>query len=301
MNFLKEKIQQAGEIMYRSMDAHKGKKILLGFSGGGDSLTTAMVLTELGIPFTPFYCNTGVVIKEGRDFVMQTARKYEWDLVEQMPVYKTYKQLVLANGFPGPDAHKIMYITLKERSIQAVAKKYNNDCLIITGVRLSESDRRTKNITQEIQEYQGLTWVSPIMYFDDDDKDELLENNKCARNPVSACLNISGDCCCGAFAEKGELKKIKHFYPATGKMLTDLQNLLFHIGFTWGWDEKPPAEKEYMRVMDNVFPGYAEIYRQKTVDKRVKKKLSKTGQDDLFQPICHKCNVNYKAKSLTSR
>lgn len=282
MDFLGSKIDDAKRII---KSAGSGV-VLAGFTGGSDSLVLVHLLSELKIPFRPFFCNTGIGVFEQWEFIRQYCKDNQWDLIEQNVVYRTYKQMVLLNGFPGPAMHRIMYQNLKEKSIVFINNQHNKKALILTGVRLSESERRKINITDEVQTNNklGITWVSPIMNWDDDDKNEYLEERKIKKSTVSECLGLSGECLCGAYAKKGELQKLKEFYPATYKVIADLEETLFKIGYTWGWEDKPPGEKETNNVMEKIFPGFKEIKKTK----REIKELSE-GKPNLFMPMCQRC------------
>src|SRR5690606_5966951 len=107
--------------------------------------------------------------------------------------------------------------------------------MVVSGVRVSESERRKINITSECQTVDSINWVSPLMNWDEDDKEEFLEENNVELSPVSRCTGHSYECLCGAFARKGELAHLKEFYPGTAKVIEELQNILYQIGFTWGW------------------------------------------------------------------
>lgn len=287
------KIQDAKRIMDMAIDKYKPETILVGFTGGSDSLTLLHLMMELGYPFKPFFCNTGIGIEEQWEFIRSHCAKYNLGLIEQKPTYKLYKQIIIQNGFPGPSMHKIIFNDLKMKSITAISKYYDSKTIIVTGVRLSESERRKINISSEIQKQDGQIWVAPMMNWDDDDKDEYLETRKIERSPVSAKLGMSFECGCGAYATKGELEKVRYFYPNFAKVIDGLQDTLFKIGFTWGWDDPIPELSEYYDVMESIYPGYKEMKLFKQVAKKV---TGKKKQTDLFLPMCHRCEHNYNIK-----
>lgn len=290
MSFLQQKIDEFNRIIKVAVDTYKPEQLLVGFTGGGDSLTVLHLMVDSGIPFKPFFCNTGIGIKEQWEFIRRYCKVLNLELIEQTPVYKTYKQMILTNGFPGPSAHLIMFSNLKEKSIKYINDLYNGKAVFITGVRISESERRKINVTSEIQfdPKQKIKWCNPIMNWDDDDKEEYLENKGIKQSPVSELIGFSGECLCGAYAKKGELDRIQTFFPDTAKEIIDLQNILFDIGFTWGWNESPPSGKEYDLVMDKIFPGFSDLKALKRKQKEIKKSLN---------PLCHKCEVGYATQS----
>lgn len=288
--FLEEKIKDFRRIIDLGVDKFKPEILLVGFTGGGDSLTVLHLMLDLGIPFRPFFCNTGIGIKEQWQFIRDYCKKLNLDLIEQTPVYKTYKQMIISHGFPGASAHLMMFSNLKEKSIKYINDQYQGKAMFITGVRVSESERRKVNISSEIQynKKQGIRWCNPIMNWDDDDKEEYLESRGVSPSPVAKLIGFSGECLCGAYAEKGELDRIKEHFPDTAKEITDLQELLNYIGFTWGWNDSPPSGKKYIETMDKIFPGFADLKELKRKIKEKKKELN---------PLCHKCE--FKPNRIT--
>jgi 3'-phosphoadenosine 5'-phosphosulfate sulfotransferase (PAPS reductase)/FAD synthetase len=286
------KIEDAKRIMDSAIDQYKPETILVGFTGGSDSLTLLHLMNELGYNFIPFFCNTGIGVEEQWEFIRTHCAKHNFKLFEQKPTYKLYKQIIIQNGFPGPSMHNVIFNDLKMKSITAISKYYDNKTIIVTGVRLTESERRKINITSEIQKKDGQVWVAPIMNWDDDDKDEYMETREIERSPVSQNLGMSFECGCGAYAVKGELEKIRYFYPNFARVIDGLQDTLFRIGFTWGWDDPIPDLAEYYDVMERIYPGYKEMKLYKQVSRHTIKKQ----QTDLFMPMCHRCEHNYNLK-----
>jgi 3'-phosphoadenosine 5'-phosphosulfate sulfotransferase (PAPS reductase)/FAD synthetase len=293
MDFLGKKIEDFNSILQGGLSKYKPSKILVGFTGGSDSLTLIHLMIESGVPFQPFFCNVGIGIESQWDFIRSYCQKQNLSLIEQQVVYKTYKQMVIQNGFPGPAQHTIMYRNLKEKSIRFINDYFNRDVLVVSGVRISESEKRKINVSKPIQVIDGIKWASPMMNWDEDDKDEYLEDRKIDKSPVSKCFGMSGECLCGAYASKGEKHKLKDCgFNKEAEDIERLENLLFSIGFTWGWDDPVPEGREYAEVMERIFPGWTAL---KSHTKAVKK-LKDKGQQDLFMPMCHKCEVNFKIK-----
>lgn len=286
MDFLGSKIDDFDKILRAALLKFKPKKVLVGFTGGSDSLTLLHLMIKSGVQFQPFFCNTGIGINEQWDFIRDYCKKQNLSLIEQNVVYKTYKQMVIVNGFPGGAQHTTMFRNLKEKSIRFINEYFNQNTIFISGVRVSESEKRKINVSSPIQVIDKIRWVSPMMNWDDDDKDEFLESNGIEKSPVSKCFGMSGECACGAYSEKGEKQKIKDCgFNRLYEQITEIETTLFKIGFTWGWDDPVPEGKEYVAVMEKIFPGWTEL---KSHSKAVKK-MKKKGAQDLFIPMCHKC------------
>lgn len=276
-------------ILNIGIERFKPKILLVGFTGGSDSLTILHLMIKSGLPFRPFFCNTGIGIKEQWQFVRDYSSKMGLELIEQTPVYKTYKQMILANGFPGASSHIFMYSNLKEKSMKYINDAFDKDAMFITGVRISESERRKINISSEVQYHpkQGIKWCNPIMNWDDDDKEEFLDINGIERSPVSELIGFSGECLCGAYAKPKELEKIKMYFPETAEEIESLEKTLKQIGFTWGWNDQPPKGTEYDRIMEEIFPGFGLL-----------KQLKRQKKEGLISPLCYKCEHNYNLECM---
>lgn len=290
MDFLGAKIEDAREIVKRGIREFDPIIILAGFTSGSDSLTLLHLLMDFRISFHPVFCNPGIGVVEQWQYIRDYCKKQQLTLIEQTPVYKTYKQMVVHNGFPGPSIHTIMYSNLKQKSFQHLNRFYFNRAMIMSGVRLSESERRKINIDTAIysDDKTKLRWVSPLINWTDDDKAEYLEHKRIELSPVSKCMGMSCECLCGSYAKKGELAKLQTHYPATAKGIIDLQNILFDLGFTWGWEDVPPTGRAYYETMERIYPGFFEIQ----LLKKEKKELDQ-GILNLFSPLCHKCETSY--------
>lgn len=290
MDFLGSKIADAKRIVESAIAKYNPKTILLGFTGGSDSLTLANVMEELKIPFTPFLLNTGIGIEDQRVFIREYCSKKGWALIEQKPVYKLYKQMVVQNGFPGPAMHTVMFRNLKEKSLRVINSSFNCDTIVLSGVRVAESEKRKINIKQEIQVVDKIKWVAPIMNWDSDDKEEFLEERNIELSHVSKELGMSGECLCGAYAMPGEKDKLRScsFAKNEIKQIETLERITQALGFTWGWDDLIPKGKEYDRIMETIYPGYCELTS-------TKKEIAKAKKDGtVFNPMCHKCTFNHE-------
>lgn len=289
MDFLGSKIADAKRIVEMAIKKYNPKTILLGFTGGSDSLTLANVMEELNVPFTPFLLNTGIGVEDQRVFIREYCQKKGWSLVEQKPVYKLYKQMVVQNGFPGPAQHTVMFRNLKEKSLRVINAGFDCDTIVLSGVRVAESEKRKINIKQEIQIVDKIKWVAPIMNWDSDDKTEFLEERNIELSHVSKSLGMSGECLCGAYAMPGEKEKLRSCgFLNEVKQIETLEKITQALGFTWGWDDLIPKGKEYDRIMETIYPGYNEL-------KATRKDISDAKKEGtVFNPMCHKCTYKHE-------
>lgn len=199
-------------------------------SGGHDSLTAMHIVAQSrrhdldGI----VHVNTGIGIPDTREFVRRRARELDVDYYEiggpETPESdwnyryqeESYVYLVREYGFPGPGAHKWMYINLKEKPLQRWLRQHypDREVVLISGVSRHESDRRMQTVDATgLQEYLGCTTVSPLVEFRGIDVTRYRSGLGLSDNPVVRDLEMSGECLCGSFASRGELRMVKMAYP----------------------------------------------------------------------------------------
>ena len=260
-------ITQSHEIVKATLDEHTDGHTIMAkvalFSGGGDSTVLTHVMRETCTHVA--HINTGIGIEQTREFVRDTCKDWGLPLIEKHPPV-TYRELVLERGFPGPGMHWKMYTRLKERCLDQVRRDFvikprQQRILFLAGRRRSESQRRAQI---PLNERRGsVIWCSPIAFWTKLDLNTYRAMYKVPLNPVSACLHMSGECLCGAFAKPGELDEIGFWYP---EMKAEIQKLEAEV--------RAAGHPEPLCIWGN---------RQG--------KPSKSGA------LCSDCEVNYKALS----
>lgn len=101
---------------------HKPVRIYAMFSGGNDSMVSTHFAMNNGA-HEVLHINTGIGIPQTREFVRETCKAFGWPLREEHPPDKTYRDMVLYRGFPGPGAHAYAYSWLKERALRKVIRE----------------------------------------------------------------------------------------------------------------------------------------------------------------------------------
>ena len=122
-------------------------------------------------------------------------------------------------GFPGPGSHGAAYTRLKERQFDALRRDVKAELgtgrsdrvMMLTGVRRSESARRANR--EEVTRRGSLVFVSPLTHWTASDMQEFRERHALPRSDVSALIEMSGECTCGAFADEGEREMLMHLWP----------------------------------------------------------------------------------------
>jgi 3'-phosphoadenosine 5'-phosphosulfate sulfotransferase (PAPS reductase)/FAD synthetase len=192
---------------------------------------------EGGLASEVVHINTGIGIEETRKFVRWTCRRMGWKLNELRPPVP-YDHIVLEHGFPGPGAHRFMYIRLKERCLRAFTKERGRPITFVTGVRSSESTRRMGHVQRRMFDiHNRWTWLAPIHEFSKREVDEYLDAYSLPRNDVVAVMHMSGECLCGSFARQDELQELAQWYPVEYARIRSLEaevEATGHPAHRWG-------------------------------------------------------------------
>lgn len=270
-------------IIEKAVTAHNLTAIISLFSGGHDSLLSAYVTSFHPLFRGVIYIDTGINLKETQEYVESVCTKYNWELfVYKASDYKLkngeprpqiYDNFVKKYGFPGPSQHKIMYNRLKGYPLQQAKRelenKYGGKIGFTTGIRLAESDRRARNYGQAadnggFDKHKGAVWINPILYVDNDQKDNLIKDLQLPKNPLYEIFCKSTDCLCGCYRGEADYIALEIHFPDVAQRLKDL-----HDGvkdeFPWHWYEKPP-----------------EAFQEQ-------KRLEKQGQIPLDFSLCYRC------------
>lgn len=264
IELLEQKVQTALARMTDAIERFDPAMVVGLFSGGHDSLS-ANYVASLHPRFNGcLHVNTGIGIERTRQFVRDTCATRGWLLWEYKAVENClsdgtpdpmdYDQIVLANGFPGPAAHRYFYVKLKDRCIQRFLRDMgateNRRVLFISGARTEESQRRMGNTRPEPSEYGRSVWLNAIHDWTKLNTTEVLERAGLERNPVVDLIHKSGECLCGAFKKPGELEELNQWditRPTYDRIIA-LQARVRAAGFPWGWGDRPPEwyqEKKY--------------------------------------------------------
>lgn len=244
-------------------ETHRPALVFALFSGGHDSLSSVTVgqewASQRGLWLPVAHVNTGTGITETRQFVIDTAQRHEWPLIELHPP-RSYRNLVLEHGFPGPGFHdRFAYPRLKERCFRNLARLTPGTVMFVTGVRSQESLRRTEHV-ERIQVAGRVVWAAPIWDWSKADCNAFISARGLERNVVADLLHLSGECLCGSMAREHELEEIAQWFPdkaAEIRALEDEVEKTGHPACRWG-KRPPPVAREQLRAFlapaDGSFP-----------------------------------------------
>lgn len=227
------------------MVTDEGKQLaatVLLFSGGNDSTTMAHIFQEHSDYAA--HINTGIGIERTRQFVRDTCAGWGLPLIEKSPPPgSTYLDLVTAQGFPGPAHHYKMYQRLKERALRMVRNELISEprqerVVFLAGRRRDESKRRMN--VPELERVGSVVWISPMVHWSALDLSQYRMMFDVPHNEVADLIHMSGECLCGAFAKKDELKEIGFWFPEVLEEIKALEDAVQALGIPepmchWGW------------------------------------------------------------------
>ncbi len=248
MSALDTKIAQSMAIIDQALSGEHGYvRHLFGlFSSGNDSACPTHLASTHPAFSRAVMIDTTIGIKESQAHGRAVAEMFQWRLKEyRAPV--SYREIILKHGFPGPGGHLFMYTRLKERCVQFLVRDHKEQWKdrigLITGVRLSESERRMGHVVP-VHRKGAQLWISPILHWDDNDKIEYMARYSLPRNPVTEKICMSGECLCGAFAKKEELFDIENAFPEMGRTIRDLEAEARAAGVHAVWGTRPPGKRK---------------------------------------------------------
>lgn len=245
------------------------------FSGGNDSIaSTHYIHQQREIDYT-VYLDTNSGIEENKEYVKDVCDRYGWNLaILSSPV--TLKEFAVGTesrqplGFPGPGIHSWAFQYFKERQLRAIATHVNGEPKFYTGVRSDESERRMRNVEGERQEAARWVWVSPIHDWSDERTDEYRQEHDLPRNPVNEKIGRSGDCYCGAYANRDtELTELQAHYPEHYEYLMEVEQ---------------EVQEEIGTDDDYCYWGFGDLD-----EKELRGLIAKN--DDKQMPLCSSCDV----------
>lgn len=256
--YIAERVQESLMIVERAIEQVK-PSVVYGLMSGGNDSVPATYIASLSSKFGGVvHVDTETGIKETNDFCRTVCADRGWVLHELKPsefvdgkgvrAPISYRDLVLANGFPGPAQHGIMYQRLKERQLACFERqmgfkaKDGERVLYVSGKRADESARRKQTTRKDnIVTVDGRrVWVSAITNFSRLECKLTRQLAGIPINPVTEKIGMSGECLCGAFASPGELEYIGKFFPEKEAEIRALEAEVKAAGFPWGWGEPPP-------------------------------------------------------------
>lgn len=196
------------------------------FSGGSDSLVLAHRCRDHYDELV--HLDTGTAVPGVLDHVKSCAADLDKPLRVMTLGYDAYRLLVLGGtdwkgdtweplGFPGPGQHGRAYNRLKERQLERLLREtkeghgYFDRVLCLTGLRRAESARRAKR--PAMSRKKSMAFVNPLIEWSNEQMAQYRADNDLRLSDVAALLHRSGECNCGAYADKGEREMLQSLFP----------------------------------------------------------------------------------------
>ena len=206
---------------YHAQDERQEEKVTL-FSGGKDSLVVGHYTnTKKAV-----YCKTGVGLNF--DYVLETCNKLGWELEVIFPkVGEAFEDFVRKFGFPHVSMHNAVMGYLKWHPLRSWNRGLEIKPLLLSGRRKKESKRRMRmKSNTEYTETEGMRFHAPIYQWTTKQVWDYIKNNKLEVSPIYETMHISGDCFCGAFAQKGESQLLYTFHKDLALRMKELEDVV---------------------------------------------------------------------------
>jgi len=258
---------------------HDGFDNAVLFSGGNDSLAlTHLAMEKEGWADYVVHFDTNSSIPENIDYVRETCQKHNWPYIIISAPMSLFV-FACRYGFPGPNEHSSAFNQFKGRQMSYLNKFNNGSMKFFSGVRKDESDRRLRNVSDEIQ-YSSFNfsgwWVSPLAERSDEWVEEYREKHDLSENPVSAKIHRSGDCGCFAYGNRDtELTFIQAVYPEYGNWLLNVEKRVQEYR-----GREYLLEDQYPEIADRVTK-----IRKQTVPNPMKLTVLKERYPEVYQNI----------------
>ena len=201
------------------------------YSGGGDSACTTHFIEKNYPDYFAgvLHSDTDVYLQMTRDFVLETARKKEWNFhITRAPPRKdfsdprfqnkefTFQEFILRYGFPGPYNHGTLMGWIKYYGWRHYLRQHRAEepkAALIGGTRKKESFARLKmrEYTKLAQYHDSwITFCQPFLFKDGQFMQEYFVKEGLHKSPSYRYgFDISGDCACGAYAQFWERELIR--------------------------------------------------------------------------------------------
>lgn len=174
------------------------------FSGGQNSAVATHAAMRFGPCEAVVYLDTGTGSRRNREYIERFADEYNWHLITWRTP-ENYDELVRKYGFPGPSKHMWFYRYLKERQVRKFAG-FVDELHCWTGVFRAESSNRMQRVVERDDDGSGQwVWHAPLADWESEDFRRYLDRFNLPRNPLWRTIGRSGDCYCGAYANRMEL------------------------------------------------------------------------------------------------
>ncbi len=235
---------EPNEIFEIGIKQWKIDSFYVAYSGGKDS-GIALDLCAKNFPKQfkgVVFVNTGIATTQTIEFVKKFCNDRNYPLFILRPeevirkkndgLIYSYENLVLKWGFPTVQGHNVTMRWLKYFPMRQFLEdriKAGEKPALISGIRKKESARRFRNKNSSataINRDGKMIFVKPLYFKDNNWVMKYFIENDIKRSPVYETLHISGDCLCGAFAQRDEAKLLQMFHPEVFEKIKQIEKKL---------------------------------------------------------------------------
>ncbi|PCR88622.1 hypothetical protein CP557_21545 [Natrinema ejinorense] len=190
-------------------------------SGGYDSVAAAYY-TYHNAPFALdgiIHIDTSIGLRETTEYVEAFADDLglELHVADVRRDEDEYATRIETYGFPGANetAHKWEWVNNKDKPLQTLLQQFDGTTLLISGATREESEARYEKVNADGLEIKdGHLYASPLAAWTPSDVRDYIDDQGIPRSAVVDELSHSGDCLCGAYADRWlELDVIHDEWP----------------------------------------------------------------------------------------
>jgi 3'-phosphoadenosine 5'-phosphosulfate sulfotransferase (PAPS reductase)/FAD synthetase len=220
--------REPSDILNRAIGEHGPSRVYVLFSGGKDSSVTLDYLWRFHRERIDgaLHISTGIGLQTTHDFVRAFCAERGIPLAEAFAPEGEYERMVREHGFPGPGQHRMAYIRLKERALDAFIRERKRHWLdrigLVTGVRTGESRRRMGTCI-DVRRDGAQVWIAPLIDWSNADMRRYREEHAVPMSPAAEALHHSYECLCGGMADLDDAQDewfwIKAFAPTDPSVL----------------------------------------------------------------------------------
>jgi len=178
--------------------------------------------------------------------VKSVASRLGWNLVIVKPE-EDFFTLARRWGTPHPAGRRWCCNHLKLKPMRNFVKKLRPQRAEVLGIRREESLKRSKFVPVYYRR-KVPSWIyCPILDWTSKQVDDYIKKNNLPVSPIYSLLGFSGECICGAYTTKRQLKIIRARFPAFFERFVELEKT-FHSGKSAFWESgKPLRAKDLLK------------------------------------------------------
>lgn len=225
LKYFEPKLPETNSILELIDDLVPEHKPVVMWSGGKDGRVVLEECLKRERVDSVFYIRTNTGVQVTEDFIKDTLQSLgiRLHIREPTPHAFVYVAICLEIGFPGPSLHDMIMSFLKYKTMMKFVQEpqfKKQKCVLMSGVRKEESQRRKINYEHAINLDSGKMWFCcPVFYQSNEGVYKYFIENGLKKSPSYDVYPSSMECECGTFAGYGEMDAIKKLDPRRASFL----------------------------------------------------------------------------------